>query len=75
MQYPYKLDSMFVLNENEYPAIAAVISSFKKWDKRGDADSKGAAIFLLTYEYLKKDYRDRLPGSSPGRKPLKPILM
>jgi len=61
MQYPYKLDSMFVLNENEYPAIAAVISSFKKWDKRGDADSKGAAIFLLTYEYLKK----RLQGQAP----------
>ncbi|MGB5006071.1 MAG: penicillin acylase family protein [Ferruginibacter sp.] len=61
MQYPYKLDSMFVLNENEYPAIAAVISSFKNWDKRGDADNKGAAIFLLTYEYLKK----RLQGQAP----------
>lgn len=61
MQYPYKLDSMFVLNENEYPAIAAVISSFKNWDKRGDAESKGAAIFLLTYEYLKK----RLQGQAP----------
>ncbi|MFZ1369583.1 MAG: penicillin acylase family protein, partial [Ferruginibacter sp.] len=63
MQYPYKLDSMFLLNEKEYPAIGVLISSFKNWDKRGDADSKGAAIFLLTYEYLKK----RLQGQSPRR--------
>ncbi len=54
MQYPYKLDSMFLLNETEYPGIAGLITTFKKWDKRGDVDSKGAAIFLLTYEYLKK---------------------
>ncbi len=61
MQYPYKLDSMFLLNETEYPVLASLITTFKNWDKRGDADSKGAAIFLLTYEYLKK----LLLGQSP----------
>ncbi len=60
MQYPYKLDSMSLLNENDYPALASLIITFKNWDKRGDADSKGAAVFLLTYEYLKK----RLNGQS-----------
>lgn len=54
MQYPYKLDSMFSMNENEYPALASLITTFRNWDKRGDASSKGAAIFLLTYEHLKK---------------------
>lgn len=54
MQYPYKLDSMFSMNENEYPALASLITTFMNWDKRGDASSKGAAIFLLTYEHLKK---------------------
>lgn len=54
MQYPYKLDSMFSMNENEYPALATLITTFRNWDKRGDASSKGAAIFLLTYEHLKK---------------------
>jgi len=63
LQYPYKLDSMLLLNENEYPAIAPLVSTFKNWDKRGDAESKGAAIFLLTYEYLKKS----LQGQSPRR--------
>ncbi len=61
MQYPYRLDTMFILNENRYPVFASLITTFKNWDKRGDADSKGAAIFLLTYEYLKK----RLSGQMP----------
>lgn len=54
LQFPYKLDSMFTLSETEFPGYASLISTFKKWDKRGDADNKGAAIFLLTYEHLKK---------------------
>ena len=61
MQYPYKLDSLFLLNETEYPALASVITTFKNWDKRGDAESKGAAIFLLTYEYLKKELHGQAP--------------
>jgi len=54
LQYFYNLDSIFSLNENDYPALAPLILTFKAWDKRGDADSKGAAIFLLMYEYLKQ---------------------
>jgi acyl-homoserine-lactone acylase len=53
-QYPYKIDSMFLLSENEYPQLGSLITTFKTWDKRGDANNKGAAIFLLTYEHLKK---------------------
>jgi acyl-homoserine-lactone acylase len=54
LQYPYGIDSMFLISENEYSEYASLITTFKNWDKRGDADSKGAAIFLLTYEHLKK---------------------
>ncbi|MEO6406278.1 MAG: penicillin acylase family protein [Ferruginibacter sp.] len=54
MQYTYKIDSMFSLNANDYPSFANLITTFKTWDKRGDETSKGAAIFLLTYEHLKK---------------------
>jgi acyl-homoserine-lactone acylase len=61
LQYWYKIDSMLVLNEKEYPAYANLITTFKTWNKRGDADSKGAAIFLLAYEYLK----NKLQGQSP----------
>jgi len=61
LQYPYKLDSMLLLNEKDYPAIASLITTFKNWDKRGDADSRGAAIFLLTYEHLKKQLQGKAP--------------
>jgi len=61
MQYPYRLDSMFLMNENDHPELAPLITTFRNWDRRGDASSKGAAIFLLTYEYLKK----KLQGQPP----------
>ncbi|MFN8242930.1 MAG: penicillin acylase family protein [Ferruginibacter sp.] len=54
LQYPYSIDSMWLLNEKDYPELASLITTFKNWNRRGDADNKGAAIFLLTYEYLKK---------------------
>lgn len=61
LQYPYGLDSMWLLQPEEYPEIASLINTFRQWDKRGDAGNKGAAIFLLTYEYLKK----KLQGQPP----------
>jgi len=61
LQYTFKLDSMLVLNENEYPTMASVIKTFKNWNKRGDAESKGAAVFLLTYEHLKKTLQGQAP--------------
>ncbi|MGB4842909.1 MAG: penicillin acylase family protein [Ferruginibacter sp.] len=61
MQYPYKLDSMLLLKETDYPAFAGLITTFKNWDRRGDADNKGAAIFLLTYEHLKKQLNGQAP--------------
>jgi acyl-homoserine-lactone acylase len=62
LQYSYKLDSMYLVKETDYPEYAPVITIFKKWDKRGDADNKGAAVFLLTYEYVKKTLKARENG-------------
>jgi acyl-homoserine-lactone acylase len=61
LQYQYNLDSMFLLSETAYPEYAALITTFKNWDKSTVADSKGAAIFLLTYEYLKKLLQGQVP--------------
>lgn len=54
LQYHYGIDSMFFLSESENPLYEPLIRSFKSWDKKGNADSKGAAIFLLTYQHLSK---------------------
>ena len=63
LQYRYNLDTMFLLNESDYPQFANTIISLKNWDKKGDIESKGAAAFLLTYEYLKK----KLAGVAPRK--------
>ena len=54
LRYPYGIDTMKLLNKNNYPEFASLITEFKNWDKKGDANSKGAAIFLLTYQHLAK---------------------
>ena len=61
MQYPFRFDSLFSLSEKDHPQIAPLIKTFKNWDRRGDAGSKGAAIFVLMYEQLKRTLPDRTP--------------
>ncbi len=63
LQYRYNLDTMFLLNESDYPQFANTITALKTWDKNGNIESKGAAVFLLTYEYLKK----KLAGVAPRK--------
>jgi len=57
LKYMYGIDSMFNLNVSEYPALKEVITNFQGWDKKATAESKGAAIFILTYDYIRKKLR------------------
>ncbi len=63
LQYTYDIDSMFNLNATEYPVLKDVIGNFQSWDKKATADSKGAAIFIITYYYL----AGKLKGTTPGK--------
>lgn len=47
--YGYNADSMFLVNENNYPALAPIISTLKNWDHAAVVDSKGAAIYNIAY--------------------------
>lgn len=67
LQYPYGIDSMFNLDATQYPVLKEVISNFQGWDKKALVDSKGAAIFLITYHYL----ADKLKGT-PSRQITRP---
>ena len=60
--YPYGFtaDSMFLVDENYYPALANIITTLKKWDHAAVAESKGAAIYNIAY-YL-------VPQVMEGRK-------
>lgn len=61
LQYWYGIDSMLNLDTSEYPALKEVITTFQTWDRKSVINSKGAAIFIITYHYL----ADRLKGVSP----------
>lgn len=60
-QYTYNVDIMHAISTSEYPQLSNVIRNFTYWDGKGDANSKGAAVFLLTYEYLKKKLQNQPP--------------
>jgi acyl-homoserine-lactone acylase len=58
--YGFNADSMFMVDENKYPALAPIITTLKKWDHAAVVDSKGAAIYNIAY-YL-------VPQVMEGRK-------
>ena len=58
--YGYNADSMFLVDESKYPALAPIIATLKKWDHAAVVDSKGAAIYNIAY-YL-------VPQVMDGRK-------
>ena len=54
LQYYYKIDSIGLMNANDFPDIAEQISTFQQWDKRGEANSKGAGLFFLMYYHIRQ---------------------
>jgi acyl-homoserine-lactone acylase len=61
LRYIFQIDSMFNLNASDYPLYTTLINTFQSWNKKGDADSKGAGIFLLTYQHLSKTLANQAP--------------
>ncbi len=45
-------DTLFMLNEKDYPAIADMIVTLKNWDKKANIESEGAAAFSIMYYYI-----------------------
>ncbi|MFZ1260621.1 MAG: penicillin acylase family protein, partial [Chitinophagaceae bacterium] len=54
LKYTYGIDSMLNLSVNDYPVLKDVITNFQGWDRKAITTSKGAAIFLLVYDYVAK---------------------
>lgn len=61
LRYIFQIDSMFNLNASDYPQYAELINTFQSWNRKGDADSKGAGIFLLAYVHLSKSLANQAP--------------
>lgn len=52
--FPINIDSVFLLNPENHPAIADLITNLKSWDKVANAESIGAGTFLKLYQYIIK---------------------
>lgn len=61
LKYIYGIDTMLNLNAGEYPELKEVITSLQQWDRRAVASSRGAAVFILVYDYVSK----KLKGAPP----------
>lgn len=67
LKYPYGIDSMLILNGDNYGVLKDMINTFQQWDRKATSSSKGAAIFLLVYQYV----ANKLAGE-PARQLTKP---
>ncbi|MEY3946068.1 MAG: hypothetical protein RJB03_774 [Bacteroidota bacterium] len=61
LQYIYGVDSLFLMKREEYPQYDSLLQVLQSWDRKGDAESKGAAVFLLIYENVSKAMRGKEP--------------
>jgi len=52
LSYPYGLDTLLNIDPHDYPLLKDVINNLQQWDRKATADSKGAAVFMLVYNYL-----------------------
>jgi len=56
--YGFTADTLFLLDENNYPKYASLITSLKNWDHKAVAESNGALIYNLAYYHVPKIMKD-----------------
>lgn len=59
LHYPIGIDTLFLLRPQDYPSYDTLLRNLQQWDRRGVADSKGAAVFLMVYENVSRRMRGR----------------
>jgi acyl-homoserine-lactone acylase len=50
--YQNSCDNLFTLNADKFPELRPLIMAINDWNKKADKDSKGAAVYLLTFQRL-----------------------
>jgi acyl-homoserine-lactone acylase len=56
LAFPVNIDTLFMLDERDNPEIADLITTLKKWDRKGTTDSKGAAVFAISFYQVADRY-------------------
>ena len=58
LAFPVNVDSLFLLDENQHHAIADLIHELKTWNRQGEIDSRGAAIFAIFFYKVAALYKE-----------------
>lgn len=58
-EFPYSVDSLFVMKRSNYPQYDTLLRNLQEWDRRGVPESKGAGAFLMVYEKVSKAMRGK----------------
>ena len=58
-EFPYSVDSLFVIKRANYPQYDTLLRNLQEWDRRGVPESKGAAAFLMVYEKVSRAMRGK----------------
>jgi acyl-homoserine-lactone acylase len=58
-EFPYSVDSLFLMKRSDYPQYDTLLRNLQEWDRRGVPESKGAAAFLMVYEKVSKAMRGK----------------
>ncbi len=51
LSFQTDVDALFRLRAGDHEDVAPLIEALQSWDRKTDADSQGAAVFLLFYRY------------------------
>lgn len=57
LAYPANVDTLFLLDENQYPELSDLILMLKRWDRRGNIESEGATVFAIAFYYVADIYK------------------
>lgn len=57
LAFPVNIDTLFMLNEKEYPKYADLITTLNTWDRKGTIDSRGAALFGIFFYHVAARYQ------------------
>lgn len=57
LAYPVNIDTLFMIDAEDHPEIADVISILEAWDRKGTTGSRGAAVFGVVFYYIAGNYK------------------
>lgn len=66
LAFPTDISELYKIKASDHPDIEFLIDRVQKWDRKTDADSKGAAVFLIMFNEL----RNKLKNYSKNEKPI-----